>query len=154
VRILNDRLNEADETVNLSLSNPTNAAIAAPSATLTIVDDDPPPQVRFESTLLRVGEDRGSIDITVILDRPSGQTVTVDYATSDGTATAGQDYDATNGTLTFQPGETIKHFTVKITFDSVGEQDETVGLTLSNANNASVAEGQATLTITDYLILK
>ena len=58
--------------------------------------------------------------------------VTVDYATSDGTASAGADYAPTTGTLTFGAGTTSQSFTVPIVNDTSAEGDETVNLTLSN----------------------
>jgi RHS repeat-associated protein len=79
----------------------------------------------------------------------SSQTITVDYASSDGTATAGSDYNAVSGTLTFSPGDTTKTFQVPITDDDVSESNETVNLTLSNPTNATIGtSGNATLTIT------
>ncbi len=67
--------------------------------------------------------------------------VTVAWATGDGTATAGQDYQAGSGTLTFAPGETVKTVMVPIYGDTVNEADETLNLTLSNASGAIIADG-------------
>jgi hypothetical protein len=64
--------------------------------------------------------------------------VTVDYATSNGTATAGSDYMATSGTLTFNQGETSKIFSIPITSDNFLEAEETVNLTLSNPTGNAV----------------
>lgn len=76
--------------------------------------------------------------------------MTVNYATSNGTATAGSDYTATSGTLTFNPGQTSRTFTVPIIDDSLNEVDETVNLTLSNPSNATLGSpATATLTIID-----
>ena len=87
------------------------------------------------------------LEFAVTLSRASTLAVTVDYATSDGTATAGQDYTATSGTLTFSPGDTAKTVTVPILNDAIDDGGETMTLTLSNASNARIADGTATGTI-------
>ena len=87
------------------------------------------------------------LNFVVSLDRVSTLTVTVDYATSDGTATAGQDYTATSGTLTFAPGDAAKAINVAVLDDAIDDGGETMTLTLSNAYNARIADGTATGTI-------
>jgi Calx-beta domain len=151
--ILNDDAREPDETVILNLSEPSNATLGAPSSmTLTIEDNDPNAELslQFSSNNYSRGEGVGAAVISVQLSAASDQTVTVDYATSDGTATAGSDYTAANGTLTFAPGETSKSFSVLITNDGEVENDETVNLTLSAPANAVLGTiNTATLTIED-----
>ena len=88
-----------------------------------------------------------TLDFVVTLDRSSTGTVTVDYATSDGTATAGDDYTATSGTLTFAPGEWEKTVAVPVLDDEWDEGEETMTLRLSNARGANIADGEATGTI-------
>jgi hypothetical protein len=75
----------------------------------------------------------------------------VDYATSDGTATGGADYEAAAGTLTFAPGESTKSVTVQVTSDAAHEGDETLQLKLSNATGGASlgSPAGATVTITD-----
>ena len=85
----------------------------------------------------------------VTLDRVASSVVTVAYATSDGTATAGSDYTATSDTLTFAVGETEKTVSVSVLDDSHDEGDETLTLTLSNPSGAYLADGEATGTITN-----
>ena len=94
-------------------------------------------------------EDAGSFTFTVTLNPSSLQTVTVDYATSNGTATSGADYTSTSGTLTFSPGDTTESVTVTITDDDVDESDETFNLTLTDAVNASIPIPTGTFTIRD-----
>ncbi len=151
VTINDDALDEPDETVTLTLGGPTNATLGTPaSATLTIVDDDASPTVQFSAAAYSVGESDGTATITATLSGPSDQTVTVNYATSDGTAAAGADYTAASGTLTFNPGQTSQTFSVPILPDSDSEADETVTLTLSGPTNATLgAPASATLTIVD-----
>jgi chitinase len=106
------------------------------------------PQLSVGDVSVREGNS-GTVSavFTVTLSAPSSQTVTVAYATQDGTATAGGDYQATSGTLTFAPGETAKTIAVAVNGDTVPEPDETFRLILSNATNAVIAVGQATGTI-------
>ena len=85
-----------------------------------------------------------TLDFTVTLDRAASTTVSVDYATSDGSAQAGADYTATRGTLTFLPGERSKTVRVAVLDDTHDEGEETFTLALSNASGAVVVDGQAT----------
>ena len=89
-----------------------------------------------------------SFVFTVTLSAPSTQTVTVNYATADGSATtASGDYASTSGTLTFSPGQTTLTFSVAGNGDTVAENDETFLVRLSNQTNAGLATREATGTI-------
>ena len=88
-----------------------------------------------------------TLDFAVTLGGPSGEAVTVDYATSDGTATAGSDYTATSGTLTFASGETGKTVSVPVLDDAHDDGGETLTFTLSNPSGATIDDGEATGTI-------
>jgi ELWxxDGT repeat protein len=86
---------------------------------------------------------------TVTLSPPSTQTVTVDYATGDGTAAAGSDYDAVSGTLTFAPGEASKSIDVTVRGDVAPENNETFYLNLRNAVHAALTRSSASAIIDD-----
>jgi probable HAF family extracellular repeat protein len=86
---------------------------------------------------------------TVTLSDASTDPITVAYATGDGTATAGSDYQATSGTLTFAPGETSKTVTVQVVGDRLPEPNETFVVNLSSPTNAVIANGQGVGTIRD-----
>ncbi len=88
-----------------------------------------------------------TLDFVVTLAPATDDPVTVDYATSDGTAMEGSDYTAIQGTLTFQPSETTKTVQVPVIDDTEMDDGETVTLTLSNASGASITDGEATGTI-------
>ncbi len=151
VSIIDDTREEGDETLILTLSGG-NATIGSRNpARLVIVDNDGAiPTVDFSGPTYSVDEDAGTATITVILSRPSGETVTVGYATSDGTATESGDYTAVNGTLTFDPGVTSQSFEVPIADDTLDEGDETVNLILSSAVHAIIGDNSpALLTIRD-----
>ncbi|MGB0385677.1 MAG: carbohydrate binding domain-containing protein [Ardenticatenaceae bacterium] len=95
-------------------------------------------------------EEGNTAMITVTLNIPSADNVTVDYATSADTATAGDDYTETTGTVTFSPGETTQSFTVATIDDDDAERSEHVMLTLSNVTNANLGGlNEARLIIND-----
>ena len=87
--------------------------------------------------------------MTVTLSAAAGVDVTVDFATSDGTATAGSDYTATSSTLTISAGATTGTIPITVLSDTIDEVNETVTMTLSNASNASISDSTGTFTITD-----
>ncbi len=90
-----------------------------------------------------------AVTFTVSLSDASSQQVTVDYATTGGTAASGTDFTAASGTLTFDAGDRSKTLSVATTDDSADEEDETFTLTLSNASGASLGDAAATGTIVD-----
>ena len=94
-------------------------------------------------------EDDSTIDFVVTLNPASGETVSVNYATANGTATSGSDYTAKSGSLTFNAGDTAKTVQVSIIDDSDDDNNETVTLALSNPSGAEISDGQATGTITN-----
>jgi Calx-beta domain-containing protein len=85
----------------------------------------------------------------VSLSGPLPDPATVDYATADGTATAGTDYVATSGTVTFAPGTTTQTVAVAIVGDATAEAEETFSLALSAAAGAVLVDASATGTITN-----
>lgn len=138
-----------------------NIVIRWPSGVIQEIQDIPADQITHlvegaGSLLLsvndkNVAEDSGSATFTVKLSAPSAQTVTVKYATADGTAKLPQDYTAVKGTLTFTPGITSLPVSVPIQDDQLAEGNETFRLILSNPVNATLSSsgGQATGTILD-----
>ena len=147
VLVQEDTIYEGDETFVLTLSNPENAELANAAATGTIADNDAMPELTVADA--RASEDAGMMVFSVKLSGPSALPITVDYATSDGTATAGADYTATDGSLKFIAGETERTISVLLQEDEMYEGDETFVLTLSNPENADLANAAATGTIAD-----
>ena len=96
-----------------------------------------------------VDEGSGSADVRVRLVPASDQTVTVNYATSNGTATSGSDYTSRSSSLTFSAGQTEKTISVPIRNDNVPEGTEDFTVSLSGASGAPIGVGTATVTITD-----
>ncbi len=138
VSIVNDALDEDDETFFVVLSSPTNAVLGRSQATGIIVDNDPPPTITVNApTVFEPDSGVAMLIFTVGLNAPSGRTVRVDVQTADGTATAGSDYDAVTATqLVFNPGEIGKQVVVLVRPDELDEDDETVLLVLANPQNA------------------
>ena len=150
VPVRGDRRDEPDETFRVRLSNASGATIARAVATGTIRDDDDPLALSIADAGLDEGDSGESeLAFTVTLDRAATEAVTVDWATSDGTATAGTDYVAGSGNLTLAVGATSTPVTVRVLGDVVDEPDETFRVTLSGASGATIARAAATGTIRD-----
>jgi CSLREA domain-containing protein len=148
VPVSGDTTKEASETFTVSLSSPVNATLGTATGTGTIVDDDNAPVLAIDNVSHAEGDTgSASFTFTVTLSQPSGETVTVNYATANGTAIAGDDYGATSGTLTFAPGVTSQTITVPVTGDAVSEPDETFSVTLSSSTNAPIGTTTGTGTI-------
>ena len=153
ITITDDSLFEGNETVNLALTNPTGGAtLGSPTtATLTIMENDPQPQpgqFQFSNSAYSVAENGGLLTITVTRTNGSSGAVSVNYATTNGTATAGSDYTAGVGTLNFADGETSKTFTVTILNDTVVEGNETFTIALSSPTGGAVLGSPTTTTVT------
>lgn len=130
VPIINDNLVDGNQTVNLSLFNSTNATVGMYSnAIITIVDNNT--GFSFSSPTYSVSEGGVAATINVIRSGVLTNLSTINYATSDGTATNGINYHGVNGTLVFLPGVTNKTFTVPIIDLGVPGGNQTVVLTLS-----------------------
>ena len=150
VNVNGDTLDEPNETFFVNLSSPSNATVSDNQGQGTITDDDGAAALSVSDVTLNEGNSgTTTFTFTVTLAPVSGQTVTVNYATANGTASAGSDYAAASGTLTFAPGETTKTVTVNVNGDSVNEADETFFVNLSGATNATVTDGQGLGTITN-----
>lgn len=136
----------------------TDGTIVIPAVSITIQDGqlikdalataDPSAVLQFSSAAYGVGEGDGSATITVTRSGSTAGAVGVEYATSNGSATAGLDYSAVAGTLSFADGETSKTFDVTVFEDMEDEGSETVLLTLANPSGEAVLGNPATATLT------
>lgn len=117
---------------------------------LHVVADDTPPVLKVSDARVREG-DRGerALVFAAELEFVFDGTVRVDYATEDGTATAGSDYTAKSGTLTFAPNDFRQEIRIPVAPDTVDEPNETVKLKLTNVDGTTLARDTATGTIVD-----
>ena len=141
IRLINDAEAEVDEDFKLSLFAPTGGApLAAREATVTMASEDGPGQLAFENALdvddvFEIGIFGDGVSFIFIAQRTAGSTgpVDVNYYTVDGTAKAGQDFEATSGTLTWTDGDNEdKAVAVGILDDQFNEQNEDFTIVLSN----------------------
>ncbi|MDB6172845.1 MAG: hypothetical protein JWL59_2156 [Chthoniobacteraceae bacterium] len=167
VAITHDALGEPDETFSVHLSDVTNSTIARADATGTIVNDDAAFKIGNAVAIVEGNNGVREALFEVTLLSPGAETATVNYATKDGSATAGTDYTASTGTLTFLPArhdpafpndptrmlpaETTKTISVPIVGDTLFETNETFTVELSGASGAGIvaAAKTGTGTITD-----
>ena len=148
VATLADRTLDDGETLTLTLSGVSGATLGTAAATGTIADVPPLPSVGVADARADEGDE---LEFAVTLSEATTVAVTVDYATSDGTASAGSDYVAASGSLRFAPGETSKSVAVNALTDGAVEDDETLTLTLSNPSGATLGSASATGTLVDVL---
>jgi hypothetical protein len=150
VVVAGDTAIEADETFVMNLSSPANATIARAQATGTIQNDEGLPVLAISDASVAEGNS-GTVNavLNVTLSAASPQVVNVSYATADGTATAGTDYTAASGTLTFLPGVISQSITVAVTGDTTTESNETLTVNLTAPANATIADAQGVVTLTN-----
>jgi Calx-beta domain-containing protein len=143
VDVNGDTLDEANENFDVNLTNATGGAtIADGQGVGTINDDDAAPSVSIDDDAVTEGNSGTTNSVfTATLSAASGQTVTVDYSTLDGTATAGADYVSATGQLTFPPGQTSKTATVTVNGDLLNEVNENYTVNLSSPSNVTIADG-------------
>ncbi len=147
-----DTIDEEDQTIIVTLSNPDNAMIATDMGTMTITDNDDEPTLAINSPSVGEGDSgTATLPYTVRLTGMTEKEVTVDYAdASAGSAESGADYETiTAATLTFTPGTTTRDINVTVRGDTIDEPNETVIITLSGAVNAMIIAGTGTGMITD-----
>lgn len=151
VPILQDPLDEASESFDVQLAGAVNATFDDAVGRGFITDDDPVPTLTIDDVAVIEG-DAGQVAavFTVSLSSPSGQAVSVRYATANVTAVSGSDYVAIPlNTLTFAPGETAKTITVGVNGDQSDEADETFRVNLSTPTNATLVRTFGAGTISD-----
>ena len=151
IPIINDTLKESDETIIVTLSNPSNATLGTNTVyTYTITDDDNLPTLQFTNPSGAGLESVTPVNIPITLSEASGTDTTVNYTVS-GTATGdGVDYTLADGTATILKGETTTNISIPIINDTLKEDNETIIITLSNPVGANLGTNTVyTYTITD-----
>ena len=152
VKLRDDSAEEGLETIHVALlreSGGANIGVMQQTEIVIIDDEARYGNFAFSTSNYNTGEDSGNVTVTVERLNGSYGSATVDYATSNGSASAGTDYTATQGTLQFSPRQTRATFTVAILPDDFREGDEDIVLTLSNP---SLAAGLASLSSAKIII--
>ena len=151
ITVISNRLVQGDRNFTVNLLNPTGGAQLIPPSTATVTITDDISGLSFSAAAYSVAENGGAANITVYRSNYTNSTVTVAYATADGTAQANANYLPVSGVLTFTNGETVKTFAVPVIDNSVVDGDKTVLLNLSSAtgNSVLINPSAATLTIVE-----
>jgi hypothetical protein len=153
VTLIPDTVDEPNETVELTLSNPlldggAGLGLGTPAVTtVTIADNDTAGSVQFSAADYGVAEHGGSVTLTVTRTGGTSSQATVDYVVTGGTATAGSDYTLLPGTLTFGLGETTRALTIPIVDDTLVEGTETILLALTNPGGGLALGPRAAATV-------
>jgi Zn-dependent metalloprotease len=148
VPVIGDTANELDETFFVNLAGAVNATIYDNQGQGTITNDDALPSLSMNDVSVTEGNSGTTNAIfTATLSAASGLTVTVNYGTSSGTASAGSDFTVTSGALSFAPGITTRTITVPVLGDTNYEPNENYKVVLNSPANASLllSEGQGTI---------
>lgn len=151
ITITGDTSFEVDETFKFVLSSASGATIVRSTAVGTILNDDvAPPKISITGVTASEGASgQKAFTFTVKLDKASTKSISVKFATADGTAKSSSDYVATSGTLTFAAGQVSKTITVFVKGDKTRESNESFLVKLSSAVNATIGTSQATGAITN-----
>src|SRR5262245_6958149 len=139
VPVYGDRRVEFDEHFDVLPSHPKGANMVGWWGQVTILDSSPTLGISTESVTAPAGQGTASMTFTLSLSAAYDLPITVNFATVDGSARAGEDYVASSGTLTFAPGETTKTITIQILGDTVPEYDEYFTVMLSNTSYVHIA---------------
>jgi hypothetical protein len=149
VPVAADGVPEGEEYFTAALASPTGGATLGTPASMTVTITSPDQAVQFLSPVYAVSEAAGVANIMVKRTGSLAQPLTVQYATSDGSAVTGTDYTAASGTLSFPARVASRSFAVPVTRDAVFKAARTVNLTLSSPSAGALGTSQAVLTIKD-----
>lgn len=151
ITLVADAIREGDQTIVVSLSDPSNAVLGSnTSATVTVTDKNLPPTVGFTTITGSAREGESTAVLAVTLSAMSELPVTVDFSVTGGTAVNGTDYNLSSGTLTFDPRQTVAYIPIAILFDSATEANTTIIVTLADPTNAQLGvKSTFTFTILD-----
>ena len=144
-----DAYAEGNETFAIHLSSASATSIAQGDATGTIVDVVPASSMSVNDASASEG---GGMTFTVTRNGSTQMYSSVNYSTSDGSASAGSDYNPVSGTLNFRPGETSKTVSVQTLSDSISEGNENFYLNLGSPSATSIGRGQGVGTIQDVFV--
>jgi len=148
IPILDDTQFEGNETFAVGLQNPSTGSLGTPRTQLiTIVDNDAAPTLSFSEPTLNISEGESAVTLTVQRSGDTTGSASVAFSTNNGTATAGSDYAATSGTVSFAANQTTQAVTIPILADAAVEGNENFTVALTNPVGA-VLGGQSSSTVT------
>ena len=148
IGILDDAIDEDNETLVVQLFGAQNASIADAIGEITIMDNDAAPTVSI-SDVTTNNEASFPVSLQIELSATASEkTVTVDYTTQSTGSASTADYQSQADSFSFAPGETIKTITIPIIDDALSEGPETFEVIIDNTTNTTVAAGQGTATVT------
>jgi len=141
IDVISDIYDEPDGQFFVVLAHPVNVTLDNATGIGTIVDDDCAPSIDIDDSSTVEGE---VATFTITLSAPSGKAIEVDFATSDGTATAGNDYEVTTLRIIFDPWQTSRTISIDSLEDYLYESPEDFQVILSNPLNATIGDGIGT----------
>ncbi|MBK5963204.1 hypothetical protein CCR95_03640 [Thiocystis minor] len=147
VNVIGDNVKEANETFVVNLSAPTGATLADGQGLGTLLNDDGPVLRMVDLSKAEGNAGTSHATVKATLTPASTGTVTVKYATANGTAVAGSDYTGASGTLTFAAGQTSKTFPVPVIGDTLVETNEILLVNLNTATGATIFDNQGQVTL-------
>ena len=159
VSVLGNTTAAADKTFSVVLSSPSNATVGVTQGVVTIKSPSqppaspPPPVYIGDLTINKPTAGTTVATFAISLAAASNQTVTVNYATADGTALGGTDYTFTSGTLTFGPGVRTQLLSVTILSNILSKANDVFYVTLYSPSNATLGSSRGTVTIRDLALL-
>ncbi|TAF37140.1 MAG: hypothetical protein EAZ66_07290, partial [Alphaproteobacteria bacterium] len=138
IPIVNDTLQEGNETFSIGLQNPSSGTLGAPRTVLIRIldDDNPTTSISVSEAAVTISEASPTVKITVQRTGNINGISSINYATSNNTATDGSDYSAMSGTIVFASGQATQTISIPIVNDIITEPNETFRVTLSNAMGA------------------
>lgn len=148
VPIVDDSSVEGLESLGLHLSDPSAGMVLAfpQEGLLTIIDDDGASRVGFEQTGYSAFETRKLLELWLIRSGDDLEAASIAYATQDGSATAGSDFTAKSGSVTFEPGQRAARVTLVLTDDTEIEGDESFTVVLADPSGAEI-DGSASVEV-------
>ena len=148
INIINDNIDEFQETIEFQLTSATNAVLGTSTThTLTITDDDTPSRISIAGGPYSAPEDAGSQSVSLQLNKPSGKPISVDFNTLDLSATSPADFTAVSGTVSWAAGDqTTQTISIPVIDDPISEGTEAFNLNLFNNVNVNYA-GSASTTV-------
>lgn len=149
VSLIGDNIIEKDERFFIHLSNPKNSGINDAQAVGTILNDDGVSVHISDASILEPDQGEVTLLFPLTLAQPSSQTVTVNYATADGTAISNLDYQPSNGRISFPPGLLSQNLQINIKGDLLDEPNESLSIQLSNPINSVISRDEAFGVIVD-----